>query len=87
MANALVAARMRTRKMFTVLGGWVFTGLIAAASAFVMASVLYLMGSVGPAGSTFGLVIVVGTIIWAIAKLGAQHQARFGARRTVVDDV
>ena len=60
-------AEQRVTGILVVLGGWLLTGLIAAAGAFVMASLIVLTG-------TAGLPIVAGLVAFGVWRLGRVHR-------------
>jgi phosphate/sulfate permease len=81
------SAESRVSGILTVLGGWVLTGLIAAASASVIASVVYVLGSSLSVGPILSLALVVGAVGLAVVKLATSHQQLFGDRETVMDEI
>ena len=58
-------AEARVAGMLVVLGGWLLTGFIAAAAAFVMASIIYLGGGLG----ILAACVLVALGVWRLAVL------------------
>jgi phosphate/sulfate permease len=81
------SAESRVSGMLAVLGGWVLTGFIAATGAFVIASVLYVLGSWFSFGSIVGLLLVIAAVGFAVFKLATSHRRLFGDRETVMDEL
>jgi phosphate/sulfate permease len=80
-------ADARVTGMLTVFGGWLLTGLLAATGAFVAASVIYLVAENGEIGKLAALGLMIMAVILAMTRLASSHRTRFGARKTVVDEV
>ncbi len=55
-------AEQRVAGILMVLGGWLITGFIAAAGAFVMASIIVLL-------ETWGVFLVVGAVAWGLSRM------------------
>lgn len=81
------SADSRVSGMFAVLTGWLATGVIAASGAFVMASVVYLVGQAGEYGPLIAIAVVIGIVAVSLVKLAATHSKSLGTRKTVVDEV
>lgn len=79
-------AASRISGMATVLAGWLMTGVIAATGAFIMASIVYLVGN-SPAGPIIGLVVVAGLVAFSLMRSAATHKRRTAGTTSIIDEM
>jgi len=75
------SAASRVTGMLTVVGGWLITGFLASATAFFMASILYLIPL------QYSLLIVAAIISAWLIKSSASYNRMFAGKVTVMDTV
>lgn len=77
--GGMESAQTRVTGVLVVMGGWLVTGVIAAAGSFVMATILM------NTGIGIGLLILVPTAAFLWWRLARLHTAKFGDRENVTD--
>jgi len=75
------SAASRVTGILAVVGGWLMTGFLAAAGAFVMSSAIYLLGL------KLGVLVVMAVVAAWLIKMSSTHRKRFGGRETAMDFV